>query len=210
MPKPKSSSRRWLDRHTKDPYVQRAQREGYRSRAAYKLLELQRRDKLIRPGMRVVDLGAAPGSWSQVILPLVGRRGRVIALDRLALDPIPGVEIIQGDFHTDEVLSHLIDMLNGESLDLVLSDMAPNVTGMKAIDQPRLILLAELVLEFTQSMLKPGGSMVVKVFHGEGFDEYLAATRRSFRQVVSRKPEASRSQSRELYLVAKGLRVEPT
>ncbi len=134
----------------------------------------------------------------------------MIALDRLALDPIPGVEIIQGDFHTDEVLSHLIDMLNGESLDLVLSDMAPNVTGMKAIDQPRLILLAELVLEFTQSMLKPGGSMVVKVFHGEGFDEYLAATRRSFRQVVSRKPEASRSQSRELYLVAKGLRVEPT
>ncbi len=207
MAKRKASSRRWLDRHVNDPYVQRAQVDGYRSRAAYKLLEIQERDAILRRGMRVVDLGAAPGGWLQVAAALVGRKGLVVGLDLLPIDPIEGVELLQGDFREDPVLSSLSAQLEGEALDLVLSDMAPNVTGMKAVDQPRSIYLVELALEFALSTLKPGGGMVVKTFHGEGFDELVKTTRQHFERVVSRKPNASRPQSRETYLVAKGLRV---
>ena len=207
MPKRKASSRRWLDRHVNDTYVQRAQVDGYRSRAAYKLLELQERDALLRRGMRVVDLGAAPGGWSQVAAPLLGRKGRIIALDLLPIEPLEGVEVIQGDFRDDEVLANLSALLDGDALDLVLSDMAPNVSGMKAVDQPRSIYLVELALDFALETLKPGGALVVKAFHGEGFDELVKSMRRHFQRVVSRKPNASRPQSRETYLVAKGLRV---
>ena len=201
------SSRRWLDRHVTDIYVQRAQAEGYRSRAAYKLLELQERDGLMRPGMRVVDLGAAPGGWSQIAARLVGPKGRVVALDLLPIDPIDGVEIITGDFREDAVLARLTDLLQAQPLDLVLSDMAPNVSGMKVVDQPRSIYLNELALEFACSTLKPGGALAVKTFHGEGFDALVATVRRHFDRVHSRKPKASRPQSRETYLVAKGFRV---
>jgi 23S rRNA (uridine2552-2'-O)-methyltransferase len=206
MPKSKGSSRRWLDRHINDAYVQRAQKDGYRSRAAYKLLELQERDRLMRPGLRVVDLGAAPGGWSQLAASLVGRKGRVIALDLIPFDPITGVEIIEGDFREDKVLGQLSELLAGEPLDLVLSDMAPNISGMKAVDQPRSIYLAELALDFALSTLKPDGAMVVKAFHGEGFDELVKTMRQHFERVVSRKPKASRPESRETYLVAKGAR----
>ena len=206
MPKSKGSSRRWLDRHVNDAYVQRAQKDGYRSRAAYKLLELQERDRLMRPGLRVVDLGAAPGGWSQVAASLVGRKGRVIALDLILFDPISGVEIIEGDFREDSVLGQLSELLAGEPLDLVLSDMAPNISGMKAVDQPRSIYLAELALDFALSTLKPDGAMVVKAFHGEGFDELVKTMRQHFERVVSRKPKASRPESRETYLVVKGAR----
>ena len=201
------SSRRWLDRHVSDTYVQRAQAEGYRSRAAYKLLELQERDGLLRPGMRVVDLGAAPGGWSQIAARFVGPRGRVLALDLLPIDPIAGVEIITGDFREDEVLARLTDLLLAQPLDLVLSDMAPNVSGMKAVDQPRSIYLNELALEFARTTLKPGGVLAIKTFHGEGFDALVTTMRQLFDQVLSRKPKASRPQSRETYLVAKGFRV---
>ena len=207
MPKRKASSRRWLDRHVNDPYVKRAQLDGYRSRAAYKLLELQERDALLRPGQRVVDLGAAPGGWSQVAGSLLGRQGHIIALDLLPIEPLPGVEAIQGDFRDDAVLASLSAWLDGEPLDLVLSDMAPNVSGMKEVDQPRSVYLAELALDFALATLKPGGGLVVKAFHGEGFDELVKTIRRDFQRVVSRKPNASRPQSRETYLVAKGLRV---
>ena len=207
MPKRKASSRRWLDRHVNDAYVQRAQVDGYRSRAAYKLLELQERDALLRRGMRVVDLGAAPGSWSQVAASLLGRTGRIIALDLLPIEPLRGVEVIQGDFRDNEVLATLSALLDGEALDLVLSDMAPNVSGMKAVDQPRSIYLVELALDFALATLKPGGVLVAKAFHGEGFDELVKTMRRHFQRVVSRKPNASRPQSCETYLVAKGLRV---
>lgn len=190
-----------------DPYVQRAQADGYRSRAAYKLLELQDRDRLLRPGLRVVDLGAAPGGWSQVAAAAVGRGGRVVALDVIPLDPIDGVDIIEGDFREDDVLRQLTETLGRESLDLVLSDMAPNLSGMKAVDQPRSIYLAELALDFALLRLNRGGAMAVKVYHGEGFDDLVRTMRRHFERVVSRKPKASRSESRETYLVAKGARV---
>jgi 23S rRNA (uridine2552-2'-O)-methyltransferase len=201
------SSRRWLDRHLSDDYVQRARAEGYRSRAVYKLLELQQRDQLLRGGMRVVDLGAAPGGWSQVAVRAVGGSGRVVALDLLPMEPIGGVDLVQGDFREDEILIQLNALLGGEPLDLVLSDMAPNVSGMKAVDQPRSIHLAELAHEFALATLKPGGSLVVKAFHGAGFDEMVKLMRNQFERVASRKPKASRPQSREVYLVAKGFRV---
>jgi 23S rRNA (uridine2552-2'-O)-methyltransferase len=199
-----ASSRKWLDRQHSDPYVKRAQREGYRSRAAYKLLEIQEKDRIFRPGMRVLDLGAAPGSWSQIAARLVGGRGSVVALDLLAMDPLPGVEVVQGDFREPDVLDQLCAILGGESLDLVLSDMAPNITGMTVVDQPRSMYLVELALDLARSRLQPGGALVVKVFQGTGFDDILTELRRSFSKVVSRKPKSSRSQSRELYLVAKG------
>lgn len=208
LPKKRSrSSNRWLERQRNDPYVQRAQAEGYRSRAAYKLLELQDKDQLLKPGQRVVDLGAAPGGWCQIAKPIVGHKGRVIGLDLLDFDPIEGVETLVGDFREDACLNALRDRLNGEPLDLVLSDMAPNVTGMRAVDQPRSMLLVEMALEFACETLKPGGSLVVKAFHGEGFDQLVKTMRQDFDRVVSRKPKASRPQSRETYLVAKGRRV---
>jgi 23S rRNA (uridine2552-2'-O)-methyltransferase len=199
-----ASSRQWLDRQQSDPYVKRAQLEGYRSRAAYKLLEIQDKDRILRSGMFVLDLGAAPGSWSQIAARLVGPSGRVVALDLLPMDPLPGVTVLQRDFREPEALERLVETFGGESPHLVLSDMAPNMTGMAAVDQPRSIYLCELALELARERLQPGGSLVVKVFQGTGFDELLRDVRRSFGRVLSRKPKSSRSQSRELYLVAKG------
>lgn len=200
------SSRRWLDRQHSDPYVKQAQQDGYRSRAAYKLLELQQKDRVLAPGMRVVDLGAAPGSWSQIAMRSVGARGQVIALDLLDMDPIDGVSFLRGDFREPEVLGALRAVLGGVPLDLVLSDMAPNISGTAAVDQPRTVYLLELTLELARETLKPGGSLVVKAFQGEGFDGFLRALRGDFAQVASRKPKSSRPESRELYLVAKGRR----
>ncbi|MCG8486975.1 MAG: 23S rRNA (uridine(2552)-2'-O)-methyltransferase RlmE [Chromatiales bacterium] len=196
------SSRKWLDRHFNDAYVKQAQKAGYRSRAAFKLLEIQEKDKLIKPGMKVVDLGAAPGGWSQIARDLVGDKGQVFALDILPMDPIAGVEFIQGDFRETEPLESLRNLLDGAAIDLVISDMAPNVTGMASVDQPRSIYLCELALDFARECLKPGGGFVVKVFQGEGFDDYLREVRSSFTRVVSRKPDSSRAKSREIYLVA--------
>ncbi len=197
------SSRRWLDRHFSDEYVKRAQKEGYRSRAVFKLLEIQEKDRLLAPGMRVADLGAAPGGWSQVAARLLGDKGHLVALDLLPMDPLPGVTFIQGDFREEEVLTQLREALAGEPLDLVLSDMAPNMSGTAA-DQPRLMYLCELALDFAVQHLKPGGALVIKTFQGEGFDDFLRTLRRHFRQVASRKPKSSRRESRELYLVARG------
>ncbi|MCG7975945.1 MAG: 23S rRNA (uridine(2552)-2'-O)-methyltransferase RlmE [Candidatus Thiodiazotropha taylori] len=196
------SSRKWLDRHFNDTYVKQAQKAGYRSRAAFKLLEIQEKDKLIKPGMKVVDLGAAPGGWSQIARDLVGENGQVFALDILPMDPIAGVEFIQGDFRETEPLESLRNLLQGAAIDLVISDMAPNVTGMASVDQPRSIYLCELALDFARETLKPGGGFVVKVFQGEGFDDFLREVRSSFGRVVSRKPDSSRAKSREIYLVA--------
>lgn len=191
-----------MQRHVNDPYVQRAQRDGYRSRAVYKLLEIQRKDHLIKPGMRVVDLGAAPGGWSQLADQLVGTNGQVIALDILPMTPIPGVICLEGDFREQPVLQRLHEALGGHAADVVISDMAPNVTGVNAVDQPRSMYLCELALQFARESLRPGGSLVVKVFQGEGFDGFVRELRSSFRRVVTRKPPASRTQSREVYLVA--------
>ncbi|MCG8427347.1 MAG: 23S rRNA (uridine(2552)-2'-O)-methyltransferase RlmE [Chromatiales bacterium] len=196
------SSRRWLDRHVNDEYVKRSLREGYRSRAVYKLLEIQEKDRLLKPGQTVVDLGAAPGGWSQVAEKIVGDKGRVVALDILPMDSIAGVDFIQGDFREEEPLQQLRILLDGQPVDLVISDMAPNITGMNAVDQPRAMYLCELALEFAREVLKPGGSFVVKVFQGEGFDDYIRELRSSFKRVVTRKPKASRPKSREVYLVA--------
>lgn len=198
------SSRRWLDRHVNDVYVKRAQQEGYRSRAVYKLLEMQEKDRVLAPGMRVVDLGAAPGGWSQVAAGIVGPRGCVVALDILPMEPLADVTVIQGDFREDELLSRLRGVLGSESVDVVLSDMAPNVSGNAAVDQPRMVYLCELALDLARQVLKPSGSLVVKTFQGEGFESFHKETRRSFKRVASRKPKSSRSRSREVYLVATG------
>ena len=206
MAKKRSSSKAWLKEHREDPYVQQAQREGYRSRACYKLLELQERDKLIRPGMTVLDLGSAPGGWSQVAVALVGHSGRVIASDILPMDTIAGVEFIQGDFTEEEVFEQLLAALAGTPVDLVISDMAPNMSGLNAVDQPRSIYLVELALDMARQVLAPGGAFVSKVFQGEGFDELYRDTRESFDRVLTRKPKASRPRSREVYVVARGFR----
>ncbi len=200
------SSRRWLDRHFNDPFVKRAQQEGYRSRAAFKLLEVQDKDRLIQKGMTVVDLGAAPGGWSQVVHRLVGDAGRVLALDILPMEPVAGVTFLLGDFREEPVLAELHAALGGATVDLVLSDMAPNVSGVAAVDQARAAHLCELALDLACKVLKPKGALVVKAFQGEGFDAYLRQVRAAFAQVATRKPEASRSESREVYLVAKGFR----
>jgi 23S rRNA (uridine2552-2'-O)-methyltransferase len=201
MPKTKSS-KRWMQRHVSDEYVQRAQREGYRSRAAYKLLELQDKDRLIKPGDVVVDLGAAPGGWSQVAAKLVGGQGRVFALDILDMDPVPGVDFLRGDFREQQVLDNLLARLDGRPVDLVISDMAPNVSGNAAVDLPRAMYLCELALDFARQVLKPGGGLVMKVFQGEGFDELFRDAKSSFGRVLTRKPKSSRPKSREVYLVA--------
>lgn len=198
------TSRQWLDRHIKDEYVKRAQREGYRSRAAYKLLEIEARDHIFKPGMRVVDLGAAPGGWSQVARTRVGMLGQVVALDILPVEPMSGVTFIQGDFREDGPVHALQATLGGKAVDLVLSDMAPNTSGISAVDQPKAMYLAELALEFARGHLNAGGTLLVKAFQGEGFDEFLRELRRAFTRVAIRKPRASRPQSREVYLVATG------
>ncbi|MCU7801779.1 MAG: 23S rRNA (uridine(2552)-2'-O)-methyltransferase RlmE [Candidatus Thiodiazotropha sp. (ex Lucinoma borealis)] len=201
------SSRQWLDRHFNDEYVKKAKKAGYRSRAAFKLLEIQEKDRIIKPGMRVVDLGAAPGGWSQIARDLVGEKGQVLALDILPMDPIAGVDFIQGDFREPQPLEEMRKWLAGEPVDLVISDMAPNVTGMASVDQPRAIYLCELALEFAREVLKPGGHFIAKVFQGEGFDAYLKALRGDFQRVVSRKPSSSRAKSREVYLVAGNFKI---
>lgn len=203
MPR-RPSSRRWLERHFSDPYVKRVRVDGYRSRAAYKLLEIQEKDLIFRPGMRVVDLGAAPGSWSQVARASIGADGWILALDRLPMEPLPGLTVLQGDFSEESVQAAVRDLLGGVPVDVVLSDMAPNTTGHRVVDQARAIGLAELALDFAKAHLRPGGVLVVKVFQGSGFDAYLQALRACFRQVAVRKPKSSRSESRETFLVAKG------
>src|SRR5438876_936193 len=205
MARSKSSSA-WLKRHVGDPYVRRARAEGYRSRSAYKLIEIAKRDRLARPGDHVVDLGAAPGGWAQALAERVGRSGRVIAVDLLEIAPIPGVAIVRGDFREETVLRRLEDALEGRKLDLVVSDMAPNLSGVRAADQARSIHLCELALEFARIHLKPKGAFLVKVFQGAGYPKFLAAMRGVFIDVSSRKPGASRGGSSEMYLLGKGLK----
>lgn len=200
------SSKRWLAEHFDDVYVKKAQKEGWRSRSAFKLQELQDKYQLIRPGMTVVDLGCAPGGWSQLAVSLVGAKGKVIGLDILPMEPLPGVTFIQGDFTEDEPLAQLESALDGSHIDLVLSDMAPNMSGMAATDQARSMYLVELALEFARQHLKPNGAFVVKIFQGEGFDEFVRETRSGFDKVLVRKPDASRPRSREVYLVATGFK----
>ena len=202
MARSKSSSQ-WLKRHFDDPYVKQAQKEGWRSRAIYKLKEIDDKDHIVKPGMVVVDLGAAPGSWSQYVVQKVGDKGRVFALDILPMDGIAGVDFIQGDFREESVLAAFEAMLEGRAVDLVLSDMAPNMSGMNTVDQPRAMYLLELALEFTRAHLKPGGDLVVKMFQGEGSDAYLADLRNAFKNVKIRKPDASRDRSREIFVVAR-------
>lgn len=198
------SSQRWLQEHFSDPYVKKAQAEGMRSRAAYKLEELVERDRLLKPGMTVVDLGAAPGGWSQWVRQALGDSGRVIALDILDMPPLAGVEFILGDFREDEVLETLESTLDGAAVDLVLSDMAPNKSGVNAVDQPRAMYLAELAMDFADRHLRPGGAFLIKLFHGAGFDDYVRELRRRYAMVVVRKPAASRQRSPEVYALAQG------
>ncbi len=206
MKRPKTSRAWWLDRHVHDPFVKLAQKEGYRSRAAYKLLGLDERDHLLKSGMTVVDLGAAPGGWCQVAAKKVGEQGKVIGIDLLPVMPVPGVQLFQADFTEAEGLALVEDALRGKKADLVLSDMAPNISGVKDADQAKHYMLAELALDFASRWLKPEGAFVVKVFQGSGFEEYLKQVRMVFNKVVTRKPEASRDESRENFLVARGLK----
>ena len=202
----KSKNRSWIKQHVKDPYVQMSQKDGYRSRASYKLLEIIEKDRLIRPGMTVVDLGAAPGGWSQVAMDLVGHEGRVHALDLLPMDGIAGVDFILGDFTEDKILQELLGLIDNRPVDLVISDMAPNLTGSKAVDQPTSIYLVELAVDLACKVMKPEGVFIAKLFQGEGFDEFVRHVRTLFDRVSMRKPDASRSKSREVYVVAKGLK----
>ena len=203
------TSKAWMREHINDPYVQRARAEGYRSRAAYKLLELDKKDRLLIPGRLVVDLGAAPGSWSQVALAKLGTKGRVVAMDLLPMEPLAGVHFVQGDFREQGVLDELLAALGGRKADLVISDLAPNISGIGVSDQARSMYLCELALAFAQQCLAPGGSLLVKVFQGAGFTEFLAGMRKTFVKVGSRKPEASRGRSSEMYLLGKGFKAMP-
>lgn len=203
MTRKRPSSKAWLKEHRDDPYVQQAQREGYRSRACYKLLELQEKDRLIRPGMTVLDLGSAPGGWSQVAAERVGDHGIVIASDVLPMDSLAGVTFIQGDFTEEAVFQQILAALEGKPVDLVMSDMAPNMSGVTAVDQPRAIYLAELAFDMAQRVLAPGGTFVAKLFHGEGFDQLFRDVKGVFPRVLTRKPKASRPRSREVYMVAR-------
>ncbi len=203
MPKQSSSSRRWLQEHFSDPYVKEAQKKGFRSRAVYKLKEIHERDKLFKSGMTVIDLGAAPGSWSELVIKLVGKKGRVIALDLLPMEPISGVEFIQGDFTEEALEQKLLQRIGEAKVDWVISDMAPNFSGMNSVDIPRVMALAELALGFALSVLHDQGGFLVKTFHGEGFDSFLREVRRHFKKVVTRKPKASRGRSNEVYILAR-------
>jgi 23S rRNA (uridine2552-2'-O)-methyltransferase len=207
MARSKSSSR-WLKEHFDDEYVQRSRQEGYRSRAVYKLIEIQQKDRVLKPGMTVIDLGAAPGGWSQYAATVLGSKGRMIALDILPIEPLPGIEFIQGDFRENEVLHQLLQSLGDSGADLVLSDMAPNTSGMDAIDVPRAYYLAELALDFARQVLKPDGGLLVKLFQGEGFEAYHSELKQHFSRVVMRKPKASRARSREIYALAAGFKAE--
>lgn len=196
----------WLKEHVDDPYVQRAQQDGYRTRASYKLLELHEKDQLLRPGQTVIDLGSAPGGWSQVVARVLGDTGCIIASDILPMDSIADVAFIQGDFTTEEIYEAILEKINNRPVDLVISDMAPNMSGMSSIDQPGSMYLVELALDMARQVLKPNGEFVAKVFQGEGFDQYVNDIRSSFKKVLIRKPKASRPRSREVYIVAKGFR----
>jgi len=200
------SSANWLREHFNDPFVKQAQKDGYRSRASYKLLEIQEKDRLIRPGMSVIDLGAAPGGWSQVTSRLIGGQGRLIASDILEMDSIPDVTFIQGDFTQDAVLQQILDAVGDSHVDLVISDMAPTTSGTPEVDMPRAMFLCELALDLATRVLKPGGDFLIKIFQGEGFDMYLKDVRTKFDKVQMRKPSSSRDRSREQYLLGKGFK----
>ncbi|KKD01657.1 23S rRNA (uridine(2552)-2'-O)-methyltransferase RlmE [Photobacterium halotolerans] len=202
-----ASSGRWLKEHFDDKYVMEAQKKGYRSRAIFKLEEIQNKDKLLKPGMTVVDLGAAPGGWSQYAASVVGDSGQVIACDILPMDSLPGVSFLQGDFREEAVLDALLERIQPAMVDVVLSDMAPNMSGNLASDQPRAMYLVELALDMCRQVLAPNGSFAVKVFQGEGFDQYLAEVRSMFKAVKIRKPDSSRDRSREVYIVATGYKL---
>jgi 23S rRNA (uridine2552-2'-O)-methyltransferase len=202
----KSKNRTWIKQHVKDPYVKQSQLDGYRSRASYKLLEIVEKWRYIKPGMVVVDLGSAPGGWSQVATKLVGHKGCVVAVDILPMDPVAGVSFIQGDFTEEKILNQLLGEIGNRPVDLVISDMAPNLTGMKAVDQPAMIYLAELAVDLVRQVMTDDGIFIAKLFQGEGFDEFVRNTRTVFNVVSLKKPDASRSKSREVYLVAKGLK----
>ncbi|GFM89806.1 ribosomal RNA large subunit methyltransferase E [Pseudomonas cichorii] len=200
------TSHNWLKEHFDDKYVKMAQKDGYRSRASYKLLEIQEKDKIIRPGMTVIDLGAAPGGWSQVTSRLIGGQGRLIASDILDMDSIPDVTFIKGDFTEDAVLAQILEAVGNTQVDLVISDMAPNMSGLSAVDMPRAMFLCELALDLAGRVLRPGGDFLIKVFQGEGFDVYHKDIRKLFDKVQMRKPLSSRDRSREQYLLARGFR----
>lgn len=200
------TSHNWLKEHFDDPYVKMAQKDGYRSRASYKLLEIQDKDRLIRPGMTVIDLGAAPGGWSQVTSRLIGGQGRLIASDILEMDSIPDVTFIQGDFTEDAVLAQILEAVGNTQVDLVISDMAPNMSGLAAVDMPRAMFLCELSLDLAGRVLRPGGDFLVKIFQGDGFDAFHKSVRQVFDKVQMRKPAASRDRSREQYLLGRGFR----
>lgn len=202
----KDSSRRWLKEHFSDPYVKQAQKEGYRSRAVYKLLEMHERDRIFRPGMTVVDLGAAPGGWSQLAAKLIKPNGQIIAMDLLPMQPIDGVDFILGDFSDETVYHELLARINHKKVDWVISDMAPNMSGYESVDIPRSMYLSELALDFAINVLAPEGGFLIKVFQGAGFDEFFVNMKRNFKTIVTRKPKASRGRSREIYLLAKGLK----
>ncbi len=200
------SSKRWLQEHHSDPFVQQARREGYRSRAVYKLMELQEKDRLLRPGQFVIDLGAAPGGWSEYASQFVGDGGRLIAVDILPMDPIGAVDIVEGDFTEQETLERILGLIDHQPVDLVLSDMAPNMSGIESVDQPRSMYLVELAFDLAREVLGPKGGFVVKMFQGEGFDALVRDFRQVFQSVRFRKPKASRPRSREVYAVCQGLK----
>jgi 23S rRNA (uridine2552-2'-O)-methyltransferase len=200
------SSKRWLQEHHQDEYVLKARAEGYRSRAVFKLAEIQQKDRVLKPGQLVLDLGAAPGGWSEYASQILGERGRIIALDLLPMEPVAGVDFLQGDFTEQETLGRLLAMLGERRVDLVLSDMAPNLSGVDSVDQPKSIYLAELALDLATEFLQKDGIFVVKLFHGAGFEDLIAAMRNAFRSVKLRKPDASRSRSSEIYAICDGLR----
>jgi 23S rRNA (uridine2552-2'-O)-methyltransferase len=203
MPKRSKSSARWLTEHHNDEYVQRAQKEGWRSRAVFKLQQIQEAERLIKPGMRCVDLGAAPGGWSQYAARIIGAKGRIVATDILPMEGIAGVEFVQGDFREPDILQQVLQSLGADKVDLVLSDMAPNMAGIDAVDQPRSMYLAELAMEFADRVLAPGGDVLVKLFQGAGFDDFMRNARAKYARVVTKKPKASRSRSPEVYLLAR-------
>ncbi|NLC99971.1 MAG: 23S rRNA (uridine(2552)-2'-O)-methyltransferase RlmE [Gammaproteobacteria bacterium] len=204
MARSKSSSR-WLKEHFDDPFVKMAQKDGYRSRASYKLLEIQEKDRILRPGMTVIDLGSAPGGWSQVTSRVIGDKGTLIASDILPMSAIADVTFIEGDFTEDKVFNEIMDAVGNQPVDLVISDMAPNMSGVRTADQAAAMYLCELALDLATKVLRPGGDFLIKIFHGEGFDEYLRDVRQRFDKVQMRKPTSSRDRSREQYLLARGM-----
>ena len=200
------SSKSWLKEHFDDEYVRRSQQDGYRSRAIYKLIEIDKKDRLVKPGMTIIDLGAAPGGWSEYCVKKLGKKGSMIALDILPMEPIDDVTIIEGDFREDAVFEELMTVLNTDKADLVISDMAPNISGMDSVDMPRAYYLCDLALDLARQVLKPGGGLLVKLFQGEGFEAYNKELKSSFTKVIMRKPKASRARSREIYALATGFR----